>query len=332
MVRGGISVKISRRKFWRLATGIAVLPRASLIALADDYPTRPVRVITGFPAGGPSDILARLIGQRLSERLGQAFVVENRPGAASNVATEAVLRATPDGYTLLVVTPANMINAALYDNLNYDFIRDAAPIAGFVRVPQVLEIHPSVPAHSVPDFIAYARAHPGKLNMASAGSGTVQHIAGELFKFMTGIDMLHVPYRGQAPALLDMLSGRDQVMFDTVAASMQYLKDGTLQALAVTTTARFEALPGVPVLADFVPGYESSAIYGMAAGKGTPVEIVNLLNREINGILAEPQTKARLAELGGTVLAETPEEFTQLIVDETKKWATVIKFAGIKPE
>jgi tripartite-type tricarboxylate transporter receptor subunit TctC len=268
----------------------------------------------------------------LSERLGQAFVVENRPGAASNLATEIVLHGPADGYTLLLVTSANMINATLYDNLNFNFLGDAAPIAGLIRVPQVLEVNLSVPANTVPEFIAYAKAHPGTLNMASAGSGTVQHVGGELFKFMTGIDMLHVPYRGQAPALLDMLSGRDQVMFDTAPASIQYLKAGKLRALAVTTAERIDALPDVPVLADFVPGYESSAIYGVAAAKGTPSEIVNLLNREINATMTEPQTNARLTELGGTVIAGAPADFAKLIADETQKWAKVIKFAGIKPE
>jgi len=231
-----------------------------------------------------------------------------------------------------VVTSANMINATLYDNLNFNFLGDAAPIAGLIRVPQVLEVNLSVPANTVPEFIAYAKAHPGMLNMASAGSGTVQHVGGELFKFMTGIDMLHVPYRGQAPALLDMLSGRDQVMFDTAPASIQYLKAGKLRALAVTTAKRIDALPDVPVLADFVPGYESSAIYGVAAAKGTPSEIVSLLNREINATMTEPQTKARLTELGGTVIAGAPADFAKLIADETQKWAKVIKFAGIKPE
>jgi tripartite-type tricarboxylate transporter receptor subunit TctC len=325
-------MKLPRRKFLRLAASAAAVPAFSIIAEAQTYPTRPVRVITGFPPGGPSDILARLLGQRLSERLGQAFVVENRPGAASNLATEIVLHGPADGYTLLLVTSANMINATLYDNLNFNFLGDAAPIAGLIRVPQVLEVNLSVPANTVPEFIAYAKAHPGTLNMASAGSGTVQHVGGELFKFMTGIDMLHVPYRRQAPALLDMLSGRDQVMFDTAPASIQYLKVGKLRALAVTTAERIDALPDVPVLADFVPGYESSAIYGVAAAKGTPSEIVNLLNREINATMTEPQTNARLTELGGTVIAGAPADFAKLIADETQKWAKVIKFAGIKPE
>ncbi len=249
-------MKLPRRTFLHLAAGAAAFPAASRIARAQAYPSRPVRLISGFPAGGPSDILARLMAPWLSERLGQSFIVENRPGAASNIATETVLHGAADGYTLLIVTPANMINATLYDNLNYDFIGDTAPIAGFIRVPQVLEVHPSVPAKTVPEFIAYAKANPGKLNMASAGNGTVQHVASELFKFMTGVDMLHVPYRSQTPALVDMLSGRDQVMFDTVPASLQYLKSGNLRALAVTTSTRFNGLPDVPVLADYVPGYE----------------------------------------------------------------------------
>jgi len=289
-------------------------------------------LITGFPAGGPSDILARLIGPSLSQRLGQSFVVQNRPGAASNVATELVLHGAADGYTLLVITSANTINATLYDKLNFNFVADAAPVAGLIRVPQVVEVHPSVPVQTVPELIAYAKAHPGKLNMASAGIGTVQHVAGELFKFMTGIDMLHVPYRGQSPALLDMLSGRDQVMFDTAPASIQYLKAGTLRPLAVTTASRFEALPNVPVVADFVPGYESSAIYGIVAPKGTPVQIIERLNREISAAVADPGMKARLTELGGTVIGGTPAEFGKVIADETDKWAKVIKFANIKPE
>jgi tripartite-type tricarboxylate transporter receptor subunit TctC len=324
-------MKLHRRKFLPLAlcsTALLTLPRA---ASALDYPARPVRLISGFPAGGPSDILARLMAPWLSERLGQSFIVENRPGAASNIATEIVLHGAADGYTLLVVTPANMINATLYPDLNYDFISDATPIAGFIRVPQVLEVHPSLPVETVPEFISYAKAHPGKLNMASAGNGTVQHVAGELFKFITGVDMLHVPYRGQAPALVDMLSGRDQVMFDTVPASLQYLKAGNLRALAVTTSTRFDALPDVPVLADYVPGYESSAVYGVAAPKNTPAEIVNKLNTEINAALTVSRMVARLTELGGTVLAGTPAEFSELVVSETEKWAKVVKFANIKP-
>ena len=321
-----------RRRLLHLVAAAAALPTVTRSVLALDYPTRPVRLISGFPAGGPSDILARLIGPSLSQRLGQSFVVQNRPGAASNVATELVLHGAADGYTLLVITSANTINATLYDKLNFNFVADAAPVAGLIRVPQVVEVHPSVPVQTVPELIAYAKAHPGKLNMASSGIGTVQHVAGELFKFMTGIDMLHVPYRGQSPALLDMLSGRDQVMFDTAPASIQYLKAGTLRPLAVTTASRFEALPNVPVVADFVPGYESSAIYGIVAPKGTPVQIIERLNREISAAVADPGMKARLTELGGTVIVGTPAEFGKVIADETDKWAKVIKFANIKPE
>jgi tripartite-type tricarboxylate transporter receptor subunit TctC len=329
---------LSRRRCLHLAAGAAALAAGpastpwSTPAWAQTYPARPVRIISGFPPGGPADILARLLGQWLSERLGQPFLVENRPGAGSNIATEAVLRGTADGYALLVVTTANTVNATLYDNLNFNFMRDAAPVAGFIRVPQVLEIHPSLPINSVPEFIAYAKAHPGKLNMGSAGNGTAQHVAGELFKSMAGVDIVHVPYRGQAPALLDLLAGQIQLMFDSAPASMAVLKAGRLRPLAVTTTTRFDALPDLPALADFVPGYESSAFYGLAAPKGTPADIVERLNREINAALADPKIKARLTDLGGTPLALSPAEFTKLLADETAKWAKVIKDAGIKPE
>jgi tripartite-type tricarboxylate transporter receptor subunit TctC len=323
---------MNRRAFITLIAGAAALPALSSSATGQSYPTRPVRLISGFPPGGPADILARLMGQWLSERLGQPFVVENRPGAASNIATELVLRGAADGYTLLIVTSANTINATLYDKLNYDFMRDSAPIAGFIRVPQVLEVHPSVPARTVPEFIAYAKARPGQLNMASAGNGTVQHVAGELFKAMTGVDLLHVPYRGQAPALLDMLAGQDQVMFDTVPASIEYLKAGKLRPLAVTVATRFAALPDVPVLADFVPGYESSALYGVAAPKNTPPEIVGRLNAEINAAFAHPKIAARLIELGGTALAGSAADFGKLIAAETEKWAKVVKLSGAKPD
>ena len=324
---------MNRREFITLLGGAAaVLPIRSEVAITQSYPARPVRLISGFPPGGPSDILARLMGQWLSERLGQPFVVENRPGAASNIATDAVLHGAADGYTLLIVTSANAINATLYDKLNYTFTRDSAPIAGFIRVPQVLEVHPSVPVKTVPEFVTYAKAHPGKLNMASAGNGTVQHVAGELFKVMTGVDLLHVPYRGQAPALVDMLGGQDQVMFDTVSASIEYLKSGKLRPLAVTTATRFDALPDVPILADFVPGYESSALYGIAAPKGTPAEIVSRLNQEINAALADPKIKARLVELGGMTLPGSPADFGNLIAEETEKWAKVVKLSGAKPD
>jgi len=291
-----------------------------------------VRIIVGFSAGGPIDILARLIGQSLSERLGQPFVIESRPGAGSNIATEAVVHAPAGGYTLLGVTSANTINTTLYDKLNFNFIRDIAPVAGIIRVPQVIEVYPSVPVATVPEFIAYAKANPGKLNMASAGNGTVQHVAGELFKVMAGVAMQHVPYRGQAPALVDLLGGQAQVMFDTVPASMQYLKSGKLRPLAVTTATRAEALPELPTVADFVPGYESSALYGIAAPRNTPTQIVDKLNREINAALADPTMKARLADLGGSVLAGSAADFRKLITEETEKWAKVIRAANIKAE
>jgi len=325
-------MKLPRRQFLHLAAGTAALLAVARVAWAQAYPSRPVRIIVGFPAGGPIDILSRLIGQWLSERLGQPFVIESRPGAGSNIATEAVVHAPADGYTLLGVTSANTINTTLYDKLNFNFVRDIAPVAGIIRVPQVIEINPSVPVTTVPEFIAYAKANPGKLNMASAGNGTVQHVAGELFKVMTGVAMQHVPYRGQAPALVDLLGGQAQVMFDTVPASMQYLRSGKLRPLAVTTATRAEALPELPTVADFVPGYESSALYGIAAPRNTPTENVDKLNREINAALADPKMKARLADLGGTVLPGSPSDFGKLIADETEKWGKVIRAANIKPE
>jgi tripartite-type tricarboxylate transporter receptor subunit TctC len=292
-----------------------------------------VHIVSGFPPGGPADILGRLIGQWLSERLGQSFIVENKPGAGSNTATEMIARGAADGYTLLVMTSANTINATLYDRLNYNFIRDMAPVAGFIRVPQVLEVHPSLPVNSVPEFIAYAKQNPGKLSFGSAGVGTVQHMAGELFDYLTGAKMVHVPYRGQAPALLDLLGGQIQVMFDSAVASLQVIKAGKLKPLAVTTTTRFAGLPDLPVLADFVPGYESSAIYGLVAPKATPPEIVDRLNREVNAAMADPKINGRLtSDLGGTVLSLTPAEFAKLIAAETDKWGKVIKAAGLKAE
>jgi len=325
-------MKLPRRKFLYLTAGAAALPALACVARAQTYPSRPVRIIIGFSAGGPIDILARLIGQWLSERLSQPFVIESRPGAGSNIATEAVVHAPADGYTLLGVTSANTINTTLYDKLNFNFVRDIAPVAGIIRVPQVIEVNPSVPVTTVPEFIAYAKANPGKLNMASAGNGTVQHVAGELFKVMTGVAMQHVPYRGQAPALVDLLGGQAQVMFDTVPASMQYLRSGKLRPLAVTTATRAEALPELPTVADFVPGYESSALYGMAAPRNTPTENVDKLNREINAALADPKMKARLADLGGTELPGSPSDFGKLIAEETEKWAKVIRAANIKAE
>ena len=323
----------ARRRFLHLTAGAAALPLASRLARADTWPSRPIHIVSGFPPGGPADILGRLIGQYVSERLGQPVIVENKPGAGSNTATEMIARSAPDGYTLLVMTTANTINATLYDRLNYNFIRDMAPVAGFIRVPQVLEVHPSVPVNSVPEFIAYAKANPGKLSMGSAGIGTVQHVGGELFNAMAGTRIVHVPYRGQAPALLDLMAGQIQVMFDSAPASLQVIKAGKVKALAVTTTTRFAGLPDLPVLADFVPGYESSAIYGLVAPKGTPPEVVEKLNREVNAAMADPKINGRLTtDLGGTVLSFSPAEFAKFIADETEKWAKVIKAAGIKAE
>jgi tripartite-type tricarboxylate transporter receptor subunit TctC len=321
-----------RRRFLQLLAAGAALPATTRLAHAQAYPARPVRMIIGFAPGGPADILGRLIGQWLSERLGQQFVIESRPGAGSNIATEAVARSPADGYTLLVVTSANTINASLYDKLNYNFIRDMAPVSGIIRVPQVIEVHPSVPATTVPEFIAYAKANPGKINMASAGNGTVQHVAGELFKAMTGVDMQHVPYRGQAPALVDVLAGQAQVMFDTLPAAIEYLRAGKLRPLAVTTATRAPALPELPTVADTVPGYESSALYGIAAPAATPPEIVDKLNREINAALADPAMKARLVELGGTVLSGSAADFSKVIADETEKWGRVVKLSGAKAD
>jgi len=321
-----------RRRFLQLLAAGAALPATTRLAHAQAYPARPVRMIIGFAPGGPADILGRLIGQWLSERLGQQFVIESRPGAGSNIATEAVARSPADGYTLLVVTSANTINASLYDKLNYNFIRDMAPVSGIIRVPQVIEVHPSVPATTVPEFIAYAKANPGKINMASAGNGTVQHVAGELFKAMTGVDMQHVPYRGQAPALVDVLAGQAQVMFDTLPAAIEYLRAGKLRPLAVTTATRAPALPELPTVADTVPGYESSALYGIAAPAATPAEIVDRLNREINAALADPAMKARLTDLGGAVLAGSAADFAKVIADETEKWGRVVKLSGAKAD
>jgi tripartite-type tricarboxylate transporter receptor subunit TctC len=321
-----------RRRVLSMLAATALVPAAARLAWAQAYPSRPVRMITGFAAGGPSDILGRLIGQWLSERLGQTFVIESRPGAGSNIATEAVARSPADGYTLLIVTSANTINATLYDRLPYNFIRDLAPVAGIIRVPQVIEVHPSVPVHSVPELIAYAKANPGKLNMASAGNGTVQHVAGELFKSMTGVEMQHVPYRGQAPALVDVLGGQAQVMFDTLPASIEYLRTNKLRPLAVTTSTRAAAFPELPTVGEFVPGYESSAFYGVAAPAATPAEIVERLNREINAALADPAMKARLGELGGSVLAGSAADFGQLIAAETEKWGKVVRLSGAKAE
>jgi tripartite-type tricarboxylate transporter receptor subunit TctC len=326
-------MKLPRRQFLHLATGAAALPAVSRIARAQAYPTRPVRIVVGFPAGGGADIVARLLGQWLSERLGQPFIVENRPGAASNIASEAVAKAAPDGYTLLlVIMPPNAINATLYDKLNFNFIRDIAPIAGLTSDPLVMLLNPSVPVQSVPEFIAYAKTNPAKINMASGGIGSALHVAGELFKTMTGVQMNHVPYRGSAPALTDLLAGQVQVLFDVPTSSIEYIKSGKLRALAVTGATRSELLPDIPTVGEFVPGYKASNIRGVGAPKNTSAEIVAKLNMEINAALADPKIRARLADVGGTPIPMTPADFGKLIVDETEKWAKVVKSASIKPE
>ena len=300
---------------------------------AQDYPTRPVRWVVPYPAGGSTDILARIIGQYLSERLGQQFVIENKPGAGNNLGTESVVNATPDGYTLLLVNPAHGINATLYTKLSFNFIRDIAPVGGLMRVPNVMEVNPQVPAKNVAEFIAYAKANPGKINWASSGNGTSVHLSGELFKVMTGVQLTHVPYRGSAPALTDMISGQVQVMFDNMPSSLSHIQGGKLRALAVTTAQRSPALPDVPTVAETVPGYEASAWFGMGAPKGTPRPIIEKLNKEINAALADPKIKARLAEIGGnTLLPGTPEDFGKVIAEETDKWAKVIKSAGVTLE
>jgi tripartite-type tricarboxylate transporter receptor subunit TctC len=325
-------LKLARRRFLHLATAAAALPSVSRMATAQTYPTRPVRLIIGYPPGGSADITARLLGQWLSERLGQPFVIESRPGASTNIATEAVVRAPPDGYTLLLVAPANAINATLYEKLNFNFISDIAPVAGIIRFPNVMVVNPLVPAKTVPEFIAYAKANPGRLNMASSGNGSTIHVSGELFKMMTGVNMIHVPYRGGAPALTDMISGQVQVMFDNVPTSIEFIRAGKLRALAVTTATRSEVLPDLPTVADFVPGYEASAWYGVGVPKGTPDDIIDKLNKEINAILAEPKAKARLADLGASLLAGSPADFGKLVADETEKWGKVVKFSGAKPD
>jgi tripartite-type tricarboxylate transporter receptor subunit TctC len=321
---------LPRRRFLQLAAGAVASPIVARTADAHVYPIRPVRVIVPIAAGGPNDILARLIGQWLSERLGQQFVIENRPGAGTTIATEVVVRAPPDGYTLLSVGAAAAINATLYQQLSFNFLRDIAPVASISRESNVLALNPSIPASTVPALIAYAKANPGKLNFASGGNGTSNHMSGELFKMMTGVDIVHVPYRGGAPALTDVLAGQVQVIFSNMGASLEYIKSGKLRPLAVTTAMRAEALPDVPALGEFVPGYEASGWQGICAPMGTPAGIVDRLNLEINAALAEPRIKARLADLGGTVLAGSPTDFGRFIVEETEKWAKVIRFAGIK--
>jgi tripartite-type tricarboxylate transporter receptor subunit TctC len=325
-------MKLPRRQFLHLAAGAALLPVVSRTAMAQTYPTKPVRIVVGFAPAGIADILARLMGQWLSERLGQPFIIENRPGAGGNIGTEAVVRAPPDGYTLLLVGAWDAINATLYGKLNFNFIHDIAPVAGIIRVPQVMEVNPSVPAHTVPEFIAYAKANPGKLNMGSAGNGTPSHVSGELFKMMTGVTMQHVPYRSGGAALTDLLGGQVQIMFDNTASSIEHIRAGRVRALAVTTATRAEVLPDLRTVGDFVLGYEASGFGGVGAPKNTPPEIVERLNQEINAGLADGKLRARLADLGGTVLPGSPADFGKLIFDETEKWGKVVKFAGIKAD
>jgi tripartite-type tricarboxylate transporter receptor subunit TctC len=325
-------MKLPRRQFLHLAAGAATFSVVPRIAKAQTYPMKPVRIVVGFAPGGGTDIMARLIGQWLSERVGQQFLIENRPGAGTTIATESVVRSPADGYTLLMIGAPAAINATLYGKLNYNFIRDIAPIGSISLEPQAMVVNPSFPVKTVPDFIAYAKAHPGEITMASAGNGSEGHVAGELFKMMTGINMVHVPYRGAGPAITDMIGGQVNVMFNPTAPLIEYIKAGKLRALAVTTTARSEALPDIPTLADFVPGYESSAFYGLGAPKNTPVEIIERLNREINSALVDSNMKGRIADLGGTVFPTSPADLGRFMAAETEKYAKVIKFAGIKAD
>jgi tripartite-type tricarboxylate transporter receptor subunit TctC len=323
-------MKFPRRQFLQLAAGAAVLPAVSTIARAQAYPSRPIRVIIGYTPGGSADLTARLMGQWLSERLGQPFVIENRPGGGTNIATEAVVRAPPDGYTLLLAAPANAINATLYDKLNFNFLRDVEPVAGIIRFPNVVVVNPQVPVNSIPELIAYAKANPGKLNMASSGNGSTIHMSGELFKMLTGINMVHVPYRGGAPALTDMLSGQVQVMFDNIPTCAEHVKSGKLRGLAVTSTTRSEVLPDLPTVADFLPGYEASAWYGIVAPKNTPTDVIVTLNKAANAVLADPAAKTRFAELGAILLPGSAADFGKLLADETEKWGKVVKFSGAR--
>ena len=321
-----------RRHFLHLAAGAAVLPSVPRIARAQAYPTKPGRIVVGYAAGGVNDILARLIGQWLQERLGQAFVVENKPGAGSNIATETVVRSPPDGYTLLLVSAANAINATLYDKLNFNFIRDIAPVSGIGRVSNVMVVNPSFPAKTVPEFIAYAKANPGKIAMASAGIGSPQHVGGELFKAMAGVNMVHVPYRGGSPALTDLIGGQVQVYFSSTASAIEYIKADKIRALGVTSAQRSTALPNVPTIAEFVPGYEASAWYGLGVPRNTPANIVERLNKEVSAALTDTKVKGRLTEFGALPLVGSASEFGALLADETEKWGKVVKFASIKPE
>jgi tripartite-type tricarboxylate transporter receptor subunit TctC len=325
-------MNLQRRKFLELAAFAAALPAVVRSANAQAYPSRPVHLVIGYAPGGSADMTARLFGQGLSERLGQQFIVESRPGASTNIATEEVVHAAPDGYTLLLASPANATNPALYAKLNFDFLRDIEPVAGLIRFPDVVVVNLALPVRTIPELIAYAKANPGKLNFASSGVGSTLHVAGELFKMMAGVDIVHVPYRGGAPALLDLMSGRVQLMFDNVPTSIEFIRAGKLRPLAVTTVARSAGLPDVPTVADFVPGYEASAWYGIGAPKGTPADIVATLNSQANVILADPAAQARLSALGASFLPGSPADFGELVAAETEKWGKVIKFAGIKAE
>jgi len=320
-----------RRQFLHLAAGTTVLAAASRIAWAQSYPSRPVRIIVGYAPGGTTDVSARLIGQWLSDRLGQPFIIDNRPGAGSNVASEGAVRAPADGYTLLLATVSNAINATLYDKLSFNFIHDIAPVGGIIRVPNVMEVNPAVPARTVPEFIAYAKANPSKVNFASGGVGSSTHVSGELFKLMTGVNMVHIPYRGTAPAVTDLIAGQAQIMFDNLPGSIEYVRAGMTRALAVTTTARSEALPDLPTVADSVPGYEISAWFGLAAPKNTPTDIIDRLNEEINAAFADAKMKRRLTDLGGMALKGSPADFGRFISEETEKWGKVVRAANITP-
>ena len=324
--------RLSRRKLLHVVAGSVAMPAVLRTARADTYPSRPVHLIIGYLPGGTADMTARLFGQWLSERLGQQFVVESRSGGSTNIATEAVIRAAPDGYTLLLPSPANATNASLYDKLNFDFLHDIEPVAGLIRFPDVVDVNLDLPVKTIPELVAYAKAHPGALNFASSGVGSTLHVAGELFKMMAGVDIVHVAYRGGAPAMLDLIAGRAQVMFDNVPTSIEYIRAGKIRPLAVTSATRIELFPELPTVADYVPGYEAAAWYGIGAPKGTPPEIVEKLNREINAILAEREVKAKLAALGASQLPGTPADFAKFLADETEKWRKVIKYAGIKAE
>jgi tripartite-type tricarboxylate transporter receptor subunit TctC len=325
-------MRLPRRKFLRLATTAIALPAVWRSARADTYPSRPVHLIIGYLPGGSADMTARLFGQALSERLGQQFIVESRAGGSTNIATEAVVRAPPDGYTLLLASPANATNASLYDKLNFDFLNDVEPVAAMIRFPDVVDVNLALPVHSIPELIAYAKANPGALNFASSGVGSTLHVAGELFKMMTGVNIVHVPYRGGAPAMMDLIGGRVQVIFDNVPTSVEFIKAGKIRPLAVTSAERIALFPDLPTVADYVPGYEASAWYGIVAPKGTPAEIVDKLNRAINAILADAAVTKRLADLGASLLPGSPADFGKLMADETEKWRKVIRFAGIKAE